>query len=298
MSDEDNIIREVEDDLRRERYQRLWKKYGPFVIGTIVVVLVAILGWQQWQAYQGRQREKEAESFLAAVDLLEDDKAAAAASAFGELADKAGPGYRAVARMHEAQAYLDQGNPERALAAYDALASDGSVNPKLRTLAALKGALLLADSASPEELKKRLTAPLRPRSPWRFAAQEIIAYAYYRTHEFAEARKAYQTLVNEYDAPAHVRDRARKMLSLIASEEAQGLGTGSEAEGARKKGNDKPASAKKGGTAAPAQKAEEKPAQHEASGSTPAETQGTDDNESTEDGGQENETAATGEKQQ
>lgn len=224
MSEEDSIIREVEEDLRRERYERLWKKYGPFVIGTVAVVLVSMLGWQQWQAYQERQRAKEAETFLAAIELLEDGKEAAAANAFGELAGKAGPGYRAVARMHEAEAYLEQGNPDRALNAFDALAKDGSVNPKLRALAALKGAFLLADSASPTELKKRLAAPLRPGSPWRFAAQEVVAYAHYRAGQFGEARNAYQTLVNEYDAPSYIRDRARNMLALIASEEAQGSG--------------------------------------------------------------------------
>lgn len=232
--DDDNIIREVEEDLRRERYERLWKKYGPFVIGTIVVVLVSMVGWQQFQAWQDRQRGREAEAFLAAADLLEDSKAAEAAKAFGELAADAGTGYRAMARLYEAEAHLEQGNPEDALAAFDALATDGSADPKLRALAALKGSLLLADSASPEELKKRLAPALRPNSPWRYAAQEIVAYAWYRSGNRDEARNAYQGLVNEYNAPAHIRDRARSMLSLIASEEAQGLGEEASGEDAGK----------------------------------------------------------------
>ena len=230
--DDDNIFREVEDDLRRERYERLWKQYGPFVIGTIVVVLVSMIGWQQWQAWQDRQRAKEAEMFLAAVDLLEDDQEAAAANAFAQLAEKSGAGYRVVARLHEAQAHLEHGNPDQALAAFDAVAADSSANARLRGLAALKGALLLADSASPEELKKRLTPALRANSPWRYAAQELVAYAYYRSGQADEARNAYQGLVNEFNAPAHIRDRARSMVGLIASEQAQGQGETATGKGA------------------------------------------------------------------
>ncbi|MFP3944909.1 MAG: tetratricopeptide repeat protein [Alphaproteobacteria bacterium] len=233
MSDEDNIIREVEEDLRRERYERLWKKYGPFVIGIIVVVLVSMLGWQQYGAWQDRQRAQEAEAFLAAADLLEQGKGAAAAEAFAELAKDAGSGYRAVARFSEAEAHMDEGNPDEALAALDSLAADSSVNPGLRALAALKGGLLLADSASPEDLKKRLRPALRPGSPWRFAAQELVAYAYYRSGKPGEARNAYQALANEYDAPAHIRDRASSMLGLIASEKAQRAGEEPPAEGAQ-----------------------------------------------------------------
>jgi hypothetical protein len=221
VSDDDNIFREVEDDLRRERYERLWKKFGPFVIGTIAVVLVSMIGWQQWNAWQDRQRAKEAEAFLAAVGLLEDNKEAAAANAFAELAEKSGSGYRVVARLHQAQAHLEQGNPDQALAAFDAVAADSSANAKLRGLAALKGALLLADAASPEELKKRLTPALRPNSPWRYAAQEIVAYAHYRAGRIDEARNAYQGLINEFNAPSHIRDRARNMTGLIASEKAR-----------------------------------------------------------------------------
>lgn len=221
MSDEENIIREVEEDLRRERYERLWKQYGPFVIGTIVLVLVAMVGWQQWQAWQERQRAREAEAFIAAVELLEDDKTAEAAKAFAELAKKAGSGYATVARLQEAQARLDRGNPDAALAAYDAVAGDGAAAPALRGLAALKGALLLADSASPDDLKKRLTPALRPQSPWRYPAQEVVAYAHYRAGETDKARSAYEVLVNEYGAPTHIRDRARRMLALMDSEAAQ-----------------------------------------------------------------------------
>ncbi|MFW6027302.1 MAG: tetratricopeptide repeat protein [bacterium] len=224
MSDEDNIIREVEEDLRRERYERLWKKFGPFVIGTVVLVLVSMLGWQQYQAWQDRERAREAGEFLAAADLLEQGKEAEAAKAFEELAAEAGGGYRALGHLYAGEAHLKQGNPEQALAEFEALASDGSADPKLRGVAALKAGLLLADSAPPEELKKQLTPALRPNSPWRYAAQEIMAYAHYRSGQTGKARNAYQALVNEYDAPAHIRERARSMVGLIASEKAQGVG--------------------------------------------------------------------------
>lgn len=215
MSD---IFQEVEEDIRRERYEKLWKQYGSYVVGGVVLLLLGMLGWQQWQAYQGRLREKHAAMYYEAESLLVDGNDAAAAEAFAKLADAAGPGYRAVARLREAEALLQQGQPDKALAAYDALAADSSVNRIMRNLAALKGALLVADSMPPAALRKRLAGALRPDSPWRYAAQELVSYALYRAGELENARNEYQSLVNEFAAPSHIRARAREMVALIDSE--------------------------------------------------------------------------------
>jgi hypothetical protein len=213
-----DIFQEVEEDIRRERYEKLWKKYGPYVIGGVVALLLGMVGWQQWKAYQEREREKHAAAYFEAALLLEEGNDAAAAEAFAELAGSAGSGYRAVARLRQAEALLQQGQPEQALAVYDALAADSGVNRMMRDLAALKGALLVADSTTPAAMRERLKGALRPDSPWRHVAQELVAYSLYRTGDLEAARSEYQSLVNEFAAPSHIRARGREMVALIDSE--------------------------------------------------------------------------------
>ena len=45
MSD---ILREVDEELRRERYQKLWERYGIYVVGAALVLVLAVAGWRGW----------------------------------------------------------------------------------------------------------------------------------------------------------------------------------------------------------------------------------------------------------
>ena len=63
MSD---IFREVEEDVRRERAEKIWKRYGAYIIAAGVLVFVGIGGWQLWQRYDRQEREKISAQFVAA----------------------------------------------------------------------------------------------------------------------------------------------------------------------------------------------------------------------------------------
>ena len=36
----DNFIEEVDEELKRERYERLWQRYGRIVVGAVLVVVL------------------------------------------------------------------------------------------------------------------------------------------------------------------------------------------------------------------------------------------------------------------
>ena len=55
MSD---IFQEVEEDVRRERYEQIWKKYGNYIIAAAAVVVLAVAGYQAWQRYDLSQRQQ------------------------------------------------------------------------------------------------------------------------------------------------------------------------------------------------------------------------------------------------
>lgn len=43
MSD---IFQEVEEDVRRERYEKLWKKYGNYIIALAVLIVAGVAAFQ------------------------------------------------------------------------------------------------------------------------------------------------------------------------------------------------------------------------------------------------------------
>lgn len=52
-----NIFREVDEDIRKERYINLFRKYGIYAIGFIIVVVGSLAGMQFYSSYQANKNE-------------------------------------------------------------------------------------------------------------------------------------------------------------------------------------------------------------------------------------------------
>ena len=42
MTDEQNLIKEVNEEVRQDNYKRIWNKYKKYIISLIVIVLVIV----------------------------------------------------------------------------------------------------------------------------------------------------------------------------------------------------------------------------------------------------------------
>ena len=86
MSD---IFREVEEDVRRERLEKLWKQYGDYVIAGVAVIVVGVAGYKLWQHYEAQQLAKASVAYSAAIELSNGDRNTEAAQVFAKIAKNA-----------------------------------------------------------------------------------------------------------------------------------------------------------------------------------------------------------------
>ncbi len=220
MSD---IFREVEEEVRRERYAQLWKKYGDFVIAALALLILAAAGFQVWRYYDQRARERASDEYAAAQALLESNRADQASTAFAKLADSAPGGYAVVARLQNADALLAAGNTDQAVALYKKIAAGD--DPLLAAVARLREGWALVETTPRLQLETLLAPLTDPNSEWRYMAREILAYADYRAGKFSAAQKEYETLSAEQKAPIGVRQRANAMASFLKAGGDKDYGT-------------------------------------------------------------------------
>ena len=64
MSD---ILRQVDEDIRKERISTLWKKYGLYLILLVVLIITSVLGLQINKSINIANNEKIVESYLSAT---------------------------------------------------------------------------------------------------------------------------------------------------------------------------------------------------------------------------------------
>lgn len=217
MSD---IFREVEEDVRRERFARLWKKYGTHAIVLLVLAFVALGAWQLWQRHVRAEQEKSALAFIAAQRITDPRQAA---TAFSDLAKDATPGYAQLARLSQADAMFAAGQRKDAIDLYKQIAAGD--NGAVGAMARLRAAWAMAENASRADLA-RLLAPLDEKgSSWRTLAEEVLAFADYRALDMKAAAARYMALEKDPEAPDALRARARAMAAFLKNGGAITFGT-------------------------------------------------------------------------
>jgi hypothetical protein len=210
MSD---IFQEVDEAVRREKLEKLWKRYGNFVIAAAVVVVLAIGGWRGYQWWEAKKAAQAGAAFDAAAELADQGKTEDAEAAFARLAGEGTAGYRILARLREA-AVVAQRDPRAAVAAYDAIANDTSVGPVFRQLAGVRAAILLVDSAPLSEITRRLEPLAQPDSTFRHTAREVLALAAWKAGDTATAKKWFDTIAGDVDTPQSMRGRVDVLMTL------------------------------------------------------------------------------------
>lgn len=214
MSDA-NFLREIEEELRRDQLMKLWSRYGTYIVIAAVLLVLAAGAWRGWQWYQLRGSAEAGARYEQALALAAAGKQDEAAKDFAALLKDAPAGYRLLARFQLA-GEAGKRDASAGVAAFDAIAADGSVNATLRDLARVRAALLLVDTASVAEITARVEPLMGATAPFRNSAREILALSHFRAGERTQAAKLFEEIIADPAAPSSLKNRAQVMQALTA----------------------------------------------------------------------------------
>jgi hypothetical protein len=210
-----DIFTEVEEEVRRERLEQLWKQYGDYLIAGAALIVIAVAGWQIYDRYATNQRLKASETLIAAQAISEAGAADRANAVLAPIAKDSMVlgGYPEMARMTEAGTLLASGKRDEAVEIYKAIAAKDS--GPVGQAALVRAAWAVSDTASKQDLETLLAPVNTATSPWRYSAREILAFADYQAHDFKAAEAEFRTLGNDKDAPEGLQRRATAMADFV-----------------------------------------------------------------------------------
>jgi hypothetical protein len=211
-----DIFQEVDEEVRREQLKRLWDRYGILIIAVAVLIVAGVAGYRGYQYWLAKQAAAAGAKFEQAVTLSEQDKHGEAQNAFAKIAAEAPAGYRLLARLRAA-AELGKTDPKAAVGAYDAIAADSSAGRGFQDAAALRAGMLLVDTASFDEVRRRLEPLAEPSRPFRHTAREMLVLSAWRNGDAAAAKKYIDQAAEDAETPPGVRSRLEVLSALIAA---------------------------------------------------------------------------------
>lgn len=216
---EDNIFREVDEELRSDRMRALWRRFAPYVIGAAVGVVLIVAFNEGWAWYHANNAAKSSDELYAAFTLVDGGDLPAAQTQLDTLIADGSGDYPVLAQFRKAGVLVKQGDTAAAVAAYDELANTQS-NPRLRELALVLGGTLMIDAGTLADVDARVGSIAVDGSPLRNAAREALGLAQYKAGDFAAAQASFEAVVNDPLAQSTVRNRMGYYLAQLLSQGA------------------------------------------------------------------------------
>jgi len=209
-----DIFKEVDEDLRRDRAAKVWRKYGSFMIGGAVAVVLATAGYQAWNWWYTKTQTELSDRYAAAAQLIERGDSDAAIAEFGTLADSDG-GYATLAAFNQARLLADSGDKAAAIEIWDRLAGSSAAGPAFQGVATLLSVMHQMEDGDPAALEARLTPLSEADGGFQEVALELIATLALRQGDSARAREIYTQISDDPNAPVALRARASQMLNAL-----------------------------------------------------------------------------------
>ena len=165
MSD---LFIEVDEALKQERLEKLWKKYGGFLIGFLILIVLATATHAGYNAWIQHRNFKQTNLYLDIVS-----KQTASPDDLLAILPKVTTGMRTVISLRAAGLALEQNSEEQALSIYQTIESDKAQqkeNPDLVSLAKYMATNLDKEMSTTDKISRYETISKEENNPWRYHA--------------------------------------------------------------------------------------------------------------------------------
>ena len=208
--DSDSFIREVSEEVRRDRMFRLWKKWGPYAIAAIVAVIAGTAAWNWWEHRQREAARELGGEFLEAEIASPEQQQ--------QLIERAGGPAETLARLRLAAAYAESGDRREAARLYRKVAASEGLARVYADLARLQAIRLGLPNMDPAEAVSELDPLAAEGAPYRLLALELRAAARLNAGQTDAAHEDLRAILDSPDATRELIERAAALLVASGGE--------------------------------------------------------------------------------
>jgi hypothetical protein len=219
----ETFLREVDENLRRDRVRDFAKKNGVWLIVAVVLFLAASGGSIWWKRHQQQRSEAEVEQLSEIFRNIGTGNIADAPKTLDELSKSGSKAVRASADFTRAAVAIQQNDPKLAIAKYRALAGDDSLPQPYRDIALIRQTALEFDQIPAQDVISRLQPLAKPGAPWFGTAGEMTALALIKQGKNDQAGQLFAAIAKDKNVPDSTRERAVQIAASLGVDASSAL---------------------------------------------------------------------------
>ena len=208
MSD---VLRQIDEDLRREKLSKLWNKYGLYLVSVIIVIVISVIGYQLNVSISKSKNEILVETYINATN---ENNFIKQIPLYEEIISSNNEYLSALAALRTSNLQVENDNIEEGLFILEKIAQNIEYDIIIRDLATYL--LFIAKIEDPDDVATNLnlTKNRIENSSFKYSFLEIIALRKLILGDYEEAKKDFEDLIINLDLPIEIRNRAIKFIKL------------------------------------------------------------------------------------
>lgn len=220
----ETFVREVDENLRRDRLRDFFRKNGSWLIVGLILFLAAAGGIIWYQQHRQQLAEGHVEELAGIYKDIGIGKTDKVAQELDTLSNSSSKGVRATALFTRAAFAIQQNDTKTAIATYKKIAEDSSLPDAYRNAALIRQTALEFDQLQPQQVIARLEPLAKPGNPWFGSAGEMTALALIKQGKKQQAGQLFVTIAKDKTAPDSIRNRAIQISGSLGADASAALG--------------------------------------------------------------------------
>ncbi len=216
-----DVIIEVDEAMKQERMEKLWKDYGGLLISFLIMVVLATAANSGYHAWIKHRDYKQTNLY---IDALKQENPSA--DDLLALLPKMTPSMKSVVNMRAAGIALENGNNDKALSIYQNIEADTAQkvdSPMLSALAKYMVTGLDKSMSSEDKVMRYETLASDVNNPWRYnALLDAALLEAAQNKNYAKARTYLSKILTaDSKAPQGMKQKAQSLEILYQAQQSE-----------------------------------------------------------------------------
>ena len=210
MSDDQDLIKEVDEEVRQDNYKRAWSKYKKyfFISVTILLILVALINFFKYN--KEKKIEEQSELFYQATQYIDQNDYQNAEKILKKINYSQTTGYSDLSFLY----LIDLVNKKKiSLDLNDLKVKKNSLFYGLIKLQKFNNEIDL-NIENIDNINEIINLS-KPSSNWKYFAHELLSSYYLKKNDFENALQSLNAIVNSEDSSEYIRERAKTIIEMI-----------------------------------------------------------------------------------
>ena len=209
-----NIFNEVDEDIRKERYKNLWSKYGKYLIGLILSIILFFSISQYLESKKISDNKKLMEMYFKASENIEMNQFEIANENLKLIYNDKNATLAAFSGFKLAENYLDSNNKIEAISILENIYNNDSFETIYRELALYKYMMINFDEIVINDIENKISLIDISESQLNPYFRELIGIKYISLGNKEEAYSIFNDLTSLENTPLDIQIRLEKLIQI------------------------------------------------------------------------------------